>query len=73
MFRNIPKIAIGTMGMFGAAYIMAKQEQKNYEAFQKKYPGEEPIIKTYPIGSIGWHTTYERKEENPQPASPSPK
>lgn len=73
MFRNISKMALASTGIFAASYTMAKEEQRQLDEFKQKYPGEEPIRKTHQIGSIGWHTTLERKEDNPELSTPSPK
>jgi hypothetical protein len=73
MFRNIAKMGLATTGIFAASYAMAKDQQRQMDEFQQKYPGEEPITKTHTIGSIGWYTTLERKEDNPESTTPSPK
>ena len=43
MFRQLPKLALGTAGIFSASYD-GKGTTKQLEEFQQKYP-EEPITK----------------------------
>jgi hypothetical protein len=60
---GVTAFGLGTLGV----YHEAKREQEEMEEFKKKYPGEEPVVKTYMLGSYGAWTRLERaepKEEN---------